>query len=329
MNEVKKVLITGATGLVGSHLLHALIKKNIRVKAIYHQTKPDLQPTENVEWVQADLSDIPSVENMMQDVQQIYHCAGLVSYDPRDRQALFKTNVEGTAHVINAAIQSNIEKIVYVSSVSALGRLREKELVNETMYWTKETSNSEYGRTKFLAEMEVWRGIGEGLNAVIVNPSIILGAGNWNVGSTAIFKKAFDEFPWHTSGVTGIVDVLDLVESMQCLMNSNISEQRFIINAENVLYKDLFTQIAAVFHKRPPFKKVTPLMASLVWRMEFLKSRLSGAKPLLTKETAHTAMAKVFFDNSKFLKKFPAFRYTPISTSIHRICTQLLSEINK
>ncbi|MEO7209822.1 MAG: NAD-dependent epimerase/dehydratase family protein, partial [Chitinophagaceae bacterium] len=146
MNETKKVLITGATGLVGSHLLHSLLQKNIPVKALFHNTKPIETEVENVEWVQADILDISSLENAMQDVLQVYHCAALVSYDPKDKNALFKTNVEGTANVVNAAINSSIEKIVYVSSVSALGRLREKEQVNESMEWTQETSNSEYGR---------------------------------------------------------------------------------------------------------------------------------------------------------------------------------------
>lgn len=329
MNPAKKVLITGATGLVGSHLLHALTQQNIPVLAIYHHAKPVQSERENVEWIQGDILDITSLENAMQDIQQVYHCAALVSYDPKDKRALYKTNVEGTANVINAAINSSIEKIVHVSSVSALGRLRENEQVNESMQWSEETSNSEYGRTKYLAEMEVWRGIGEGLNAAIVNPSLILGAGNWDTGSTAIFKKAYDEFPWYTPGITGVVDVLDLVDAMQLIMQSDISGERFIISGENILFKDLFTEIAAVFHKRPPHKKVTPFIASLVWRMEFLKARLSNTKPMLTRETAHTAMAKVFFDNSKFLKFFPGFRYRRLPSSIQRICEILLKELKK
>lgn len=220
MIDTKKVLITGATGLVGGHLLQSFVQKNIPVRAIYHHTKPQLE-SENIEWVQADILDILSVEEVLDGMQQVYHCAALVSYDPKDKYALYKSNVEGTANIVNAAINSTVEKLVHVSSVSSLGRLRENELVNETMEWTKETSNSEYGRTKYLAEMEVWRGIGEGLNAAIVNPSLILGAGNWSAGSTAIFKKAYSEFPWYTAGATGVVDVLDLVDAMQLIMNSS------------------------------------------------------------------------------------------------------------
>ena len=279
--------------------------------------------------MQADILDITSLEQALDGIHQVYHCAALVSYDPKDKYALFKCNVEGTANVVNAAINSSVEKLVHVSSVSALGRLREKEQVNETMEWTKETSNSEYGHTKYLAEMEVWRGIGEGLNAAIVNPSLILGAGNWDAGSTAVFKKAYAEFPWFTPGATGVVDVLDLVDAMQLIMNSTVSEERFIISAENIFYKDLFTQIAAAFHKRPPHKKVTPFITSLVWRIEMFKSRLSHEKPLLTRETAHTAMAKVYFDNSKFLKFFPAFQYRHVPSSIQRICDSLSMDFKK
>jgi nucleoside-diphosphate-sugar epimerase len=191
------------------------------------------------------------------------------------------------------------------------------------MNWTEETSNSEYGKTKFLAEMEVWRGIGEGLNAVIVNPTIILGNGDWNKGSSSVFKSAYNEFPWYTEGTTGFVDVLDVVEAMIQLMNSNIVAQRFILSAETSTYKDLFTLIANAFNKKPPSKLVTPFIAAVVWRLEAFKAKFSGKQPLLTKETAKTAQAKVSFNNQKLLQYLPSFSYTSLPTSIQRICKEL------
>ena len=191
------------------------------------------------------------------------------------------------------------------------------------MQWTEETSNSEYGRSKFLAEMDVWRGIGEGLNAVIINPSIILGAGDWNNGSTQLFKSAYHEFPWYTEGISGFVDVLDVVHAMKILMSGKSSGERFIISGDNKSYKDIFTNIALEFNKKPPFKKVTPFIASIVWRMEAIKALITGKNPLLTKETAITAQAKVNFDNSKFTYYAVNFEYTPIENTIKRVCEEL------
>jgi dihydroflavonol-4-reductase len=171
--------------------------------------------------------------------------------------------------------------------------------------------------------MEVWRGIGEGLDAVIVNPTIILGAGDWENGSSGLFKSAYDEFPWYTEGTGGFVDVLDLVKAMILLMESSFSSERFILSGYNMSYRDVFTQMANNFKKKPPHKKVTPLLASIVWRLEAFKSRFTGKDPLLTKETARTAAAKVRFDNNKLKLFFPHFEYTPVEHSIKRICGEL------
>ncbi|BAV09920.1 Nucleoside-diphosphate-sugar epimerase [Filimonas lacunae] len=317
------ILVTGATGLVGSHLIQSLLQQQQPIRATYRSAIPSFTGAEKVEWVQADILDIISLEQAMQGVKQVYHCAAIVSFHPKQKETLQHTNVNGTENVVNACLLYHVEKLLFVSSVAALGRIREKETINETMYWTPETSNSEYGKTKYLAEMEVWRGIGEGLNAVIVNPVIILGAGDWEKGSSELFKTAYKEFPWYTEGVTGFVDVADVVKAMVGLMNSNISGERFIISAENITYRQLFTSMAQCFGKRPPHRNVTPLIAAIVWRLEAVKGMLSGKAPLLTKETAHTAQAKVYFDNSKLLKFLPDFRYKALSSSITDICGEL------
>jgi nucleoside-diphosphate-sugar epimerase len=171
--------------------------------------------------------------------------------------------------------------------------------------------------------MEVWRGIGEGLNAVIVNPVIILGEGDWSKGSSGIFKTAFNEFPWYTDGVTGFVDVQDVIKAMIDLMNSEISSERFIISEGNYSYKHIFSTIAKYFNKKPPHKKATKFMSQVVWRIEGIKSFISGARPLLTKETATSAQSVVHFNNEKLLKFFPHFRYTPIEETIKRVCKEL------
>jgi nucleoside-diphosphate-sugar epimerase len=176
--------------------------------------------------------------------------------------------------------------------------------------------------------MEVWRGAAEGLPSVIVNPTIILGESDWTKGSTEIFKTIHDEFPWYTEGVSGFVDVKDVTKAMILLMETNITGERFILNGDNIPYKTLFDEIANSFDKKAPHKKVTPFIAELVWRYEGIKGKLTGIDPLLTKETAKTAQAKVYFDNSKLKKNFPEFYYTPINETVKRICNYLKAKHN-
>lgn len=316
------VLVTGSSGLVGSHLISFLLNEGEKVRAMYHSNHPEIAH-QNLEWFKGDILDVLDLEDAMKDVVQVYHCAAIVSFNPKDKELLYKTNVEGTANVVNACLDGGIEKLLYVSSVAALGRTREDKPIDETMTWSEATGNSEYGKTKYLAEMEVWRGIGEGLNAVIINPTIILGAADWNKGSTGIFKSVYNEFPWFTNGISGFVDVADVVKAMVLIMNSNIVAQRFIVNGDNVSYKDLFTMIANAFGKKPPTKKVTKTIAEIVWRVEAIKGFITRKKPLLTKETAHTAQLKVHFNNSKLLKALPSLQYTPLNISVNRICLEL------
>jgi dihydroflavonol-4-reductase len=322
------ILVTGATGLVGAHLIQALTSGGKPVKALYRKAIPQIPGADLVQWVQADILDVVALEAAMEGVTHVYHCAAIVSFSPKQKAALHKTNIEGTANVVNACLQAGVQKLLFVSSVAALGRIRESGMVDESMNWSEETSNSEYGKTKFLAEMEVWRGIGEGLQAVMINPVIILGAGDWNKGSSEIFQSAYNEFPWYTSGMSGFVDVVDVVRAAIVLMEAPVSAQRFIISGENRYYRDIFTMIAKGFGKKPPHRKVTPLLAEIVWRLEAIKGLITGKDPLLTKETARTAQAVVRFDNSKLLKQFPNFQYTALEESIQRICGELAKKHN-
>lgn len=322
------ILVTGAAGLVGSHLLKQLVANGKKVRALYRSSVPVIEGTEGVEWVRGDILDVISMAEAMVGVKQVYHCAAMVSFNPRKKAILHHTNIEGTANVVNACLNEDVDKLLFVSSVAALGRIREDKPINETMNWSEETSNSEYGKSKYFAEIEVWRGIGEGLNAVIVNPVIILGAGDWTSGSSGLFKSAYDEFPWYTEGTGGFVDVMDVVKAMMLLMDSNISAERFILSAENLSYREVFTQMAKNFGKKPPHRRVRPLLASIVWRLEAVKAMFSGKDPILTKETARTAAAKVQFDNQKFKLFFLNFQYTPIHVSLQRICKELVKKHN-
>ncbi len=317
------IFVTGATGLVGSHLLQELIKQGKQVKALYRNVIPEIPVKEKIHWVRGDVLDVMALEEYMEGVDVVYHCAAIVSFNPKTRGEMFKVNVEGTINVVNACLAAGVKKLCYVSSVAALGRIRNHQEVDETMNWSEETSNSNYGKSKHLAEVEVWRGISEGLNAVIVNPVIILGAGDWGKGSSAIFKSAYDEFPWYTNGISGFVDVVDVVKAMIQLMENNISGQRFILSEGNHSYKEVFNLIAQAFGKKPPHKEVTPFLASVVWRLEKIKSVFTGKSPLLTRETAQTAQTVVRFNNTKLNKFIPQFSYTPLRDTIKRVCGEI------
>lgn len=310
---------------MGTHLIMELNRQGIKPRALYRSRIPEAVQ-DKAEWINCDILDVTGLEDAMNKVKQVYHVAGFVSFNPRHRGTMHKINIEGTANIVNACIDAEVEKLVHVSSVAALGRIRLDGPINERMQWTEETSNSEYGKTKYLGEMEVWRGIAEGLNAAIVNPTIIMGEhGDWTKGSMNIFRNIYNGFKWYTTGSTGFVDADDVVRAMIILMNSDVSSERYILSAENMTYQNLFNLIADAFGVKRPYAKVSPLIAEMVWRIEKLKSIFTGSDPLITRESAKTGMAAVTFDNSKFLKAFPEFKYQSINDSVQRICHAIKS----
>lgn len=317
------IFVTGASGLVGSHLIQSLLSKGKKVRALYRQAVPVFAGSEECEWIQGDILDPIGLIAALEGVDYVYHCAAIVSFAPGVAAKMLQSNVDGTANVVNACLVQKIKKLIFVSSVAALGRIRENEAIDESMHWTPATSNSVYGQSKYLAELEVWRAMEEGLPMAIVNPVIILGAGDWNNGSSGIFKSAYNEFPWYTGGMSGFVDVLDVVDAMQILMESNVVGQRYVLSAENIHYRDIFNAIANAFNKKQPHKKVTPFLAGIVWRLEAIKGMITGKTPLLTKETAATAQAIVRFNNQKFLNAFPDFKYRKVEDTIIRVAKEL------
>lgn len=317
--ERKAILVTGGTGLLGGYLLKRLLSDGEKVLALRRSQPPEtLSPDEQsrIEWVEGSILDISVLDEVMARTRRVYHCAGLVSFNPAQARNMWKTNVEGTANVVNAAVRHGVEKLVHVSSVSALGRKRNHQTVNENAKWDDESNLSAYGLTKYMAEMEVWRGVAEGLQAVIVNPSIILGCGDWHKGSSAMFRNAYEEFKWYTDGTTGLVDARDVAEVMVRLMASPLHSERFIVSAENWPYRKVFEEMAGVFGKKPPRMRASPWMGALVWRWEKAKGWFSGKEPLLTRETAETAQMHVAYDNSKLLSHLPGFRFRPLEQTI-------------
>ena len=325
------VFVTGGTGLLGGYLLRELVQKGEKVKALYRQHYPFLlnqQEINSIEWVKGDILDTFLLHQICSEAEEVYHCAGMVSFNPARKYEMLNINVTGTANVVNACIAGGVKKLLHVSSVSALGRKRNNVIVTEEAKWTEENNLSNYGKSKYLSELEVWRGISEGLDAVIVNPTIILGVGNWDDSSAATFKNAWKEFPWYSEGISGFVDATDVAMIMYQLMKSDISAERFIISAENLSFRQIFTMMSENFKKKPPKWRVRPFITSLVWRWEKMKSMFTKQDPLLTKETAETALMKIYFDNGKLKKHLPGFSFKPLDQSIAESCHEYLLRLN-
>ena len=321
---MNKVLVTGGTGFIGAYIIKELVEKSYHVRAIRRSNKlpffisPDI--LNKVEWLTGDVLDVISLNEAMQGVDAVIHSAALVSFDKKERKQMYNTNVDGTANVVNLALENGIKKLVHISSISALGRTATGEKVDEEKKWLNSKLNSHYGISKNKAEMEVWRGMGEGLDAVIINPSTVLGFGNWHDSSCAIFKNSYKGFPWYTKGVNGFVAVEDVAKIAVLLMESNITEERFIINHENWEFRKLFDVIADGFKKKHPKWEATPFLSSIAWRIEKIKSSLKNAKPLLTKETARIALSKTYWQNDKILKALPGFSFMPLEHCITKAC---------
>ena len=323
------ILVTGGSGLVGQHLLSALTEAGHRVRAIcrnpIHTYYTPIQ-NQQVEWMYGDILDISFLEDAFDDIDIVYHCAALVSYDPQDADALMQTNVNGTANIVNACLDAQVKTLCYVSSIAAIGEPKAEELRSEQCEWKASQSLSNYARSKHAAEMEVWRGVAEGLDAIIVNPGIILGEGDKNQSSTRLFTWVEKEFPYYTQGSTAWVDVKDVVKIMMLLMEKQIVNERFILSAGDFSYQDIFSRIAKILQKKPPYKKAGPTLSAFVWRWQWLRQKLGGPKAMVTRETARSAQESKQYDNQKLLSHLPDFQYTRIDESLQRIIHYLRTQ---
>ncbi|MET0635595.1 MAG: NAD-dependent epimerase/dehydratase family protein [Chitinophagaceae bacterium] len=327
----KNILVTGGTGFLGSYILKELREKNYSVRALRRGNQlPAHLPAsafDGVEWVSGDILDVLSLEDAMEGMDTVIHSAAVVSFDARERRQMMQVNVDGTANVANMAMEAGISRFVYISSVAALGRTAYGESVSEEKKWEESKLNTHYAISKHKAEMEIWRAIGEGLDAVILNPSTILGYGDWHTGSSSLFRNIYNEFPWYSPGLNGFVDVEDVARAAVQLMESGITEERFIINGDNWTFRQLFETMADHLHKKRPARQTTPLLAGIAWRLEKIKSLFSNKKPLLTRETARIALSNTRFQNDKLLKALPGFSFTPIEESIRKASEKYLANL--
>ena len=336
------ILVTGGTGLVGSHLLYKLVSNGKSVRATYRREKTlkrvahvfsyFSEDSENlfnkIEWVEADINNIPRLEIAFKDVSHVYHCAAFVSFEPDKYHQLRKINIEGTANIVNLCISHSIEKLCYVSSIAAIGHNENPEkLIDEQTAWNPETDNSVYAITKYGAELEVWRGTQEGVDAVVVNPGIILGAGYWKGGSSGnLFRQIHKGMRYYVNGVVGYVDVFDVINSMIELMESNIKNERFILVSENLSFKDFQYKVAKALNVQPPKKEAKLWLLALAWRLDWLKQKLLGTRRNLSKQTAKSAVSITKYDNSK-LKNALNFEFKSIDKSIEEVSNLYLKDL--
>lgn len=334
------ILVTGATGLVGTHLLVELIKQNDTVRALYRSnTKKESAkkvfsfyfPEEKkhlfdqIDWVQADLNDIPKLTEAFEGVTHVYHCAAKISFNPSHYKELRKVNIEGTANIVNLCIIKKVKKLCYISSIATLGKNLLNTPIDEKAEWNPETTNSVYAITKYGAEMEVWRGVQEGLNAVIVNPGIIIGPGFFNTGSGYLFKRIHAGMSYYTTGITGFVAIQDVIAIIHQLMNGNYTNQRYILVGENLSYKNAFTKIAEALHKTPPKKKASPFLMKIAYYAQGISYIFFRTNRSIFKSSIRSAFSTTHYENDK-VKKELMHTFYPIEKSIQETATYFLNE---
>ena len=329
--------VTGATGLVGAHLLYDLLQKGYHVRALARRQSnvQQVQKTfglyagdadalfRKIEWTDGELPDFHSMSDAIDGCTQAYHGAAVVSFSRKDRAEMMRVNVGGTANIVNVCIEKKIP-LCHVSSIGALGRSESGGLITENDLWQTAEGRSAYAYSKHKSEMEVWRGVAEGLQAVIVNPAVILGPGDWTKGSLKFFPQAFKGMRFHTSGATAFVDVRDVSCCMIQLMEQERFGERYIVAAGDLSYRELFNLIADGFKVKRPDIAVRPWMLNAAWRLSWIAGKLTGKEPSLTKETAHSAFQEILFSNEK-IRKTLGYNFISLEKCIEDCCRYFLN----
>lgn len=338
------ILVTGGTGLVGAHLLYELTSSGHRVKAlrrpqsntewvrkIFSYYSPEADGLfSQIEWVEGDILDYLSLEEALKGITSIFHCAAIVSFHGDDHDIMLNNNVKGTGNLIDAAIHNGVKRFCHVSSIAALGKTQDGSKITEETYWTPSKRKSGYSLSKFFSEMEVWRGIEEGLDAVIVNPSIIMGPGNWEIGSPKLFQSIWKGLNYYTKGISGFVDVRDVVSAMILLMDETrfeqVKNQRFILNAGNLSYQDFFNKIADGLNKPRPRSFASDIKLHIAWRMAKAGSFFTGKPPVITREAVSGTNQKNQYSGEKITRTI-GFEYRSLDSSIGDIAEIFLKDM--
>jgi nucleoside-diphosphate-sugar epimerase len=322
------ILVTGASGIVGHFVVKSLVEAGYQIRAIKRENSKIERLTpwnEHIEWVTADILDLPALEKAFEGIDRIVHCAALVSFHKGDKEGMMRVNVDGTANMVNLALKCNIKKFVHVSSVAALGRKPGIDTIDENIKWEASENNSNYGESKYLGELEVWRAQEEGLNTAIVNPSIVLGPGDWENSSMQLFKYVWQERAFYPDGEMNYIDVRDVVNIIKELLFNEISSERFVLNAGKSYYKDTFKLISKYFDKPAPKIKVTYTLLTFAYILDTIKSRLLRQKAILTRESMRLSKMNYFYSNQK-VKETLNYEFKSLEESIKWTCQEILKE---
>ncbi len=334
------ILVTGGTGLVGSHLLYDLCGREDRIIATkrpdsntaavrkifgYYSPEADADALfSKINWVDADLLDIPSLEKALANITVVYHCAALISFDPKDEKALRNINIQGTANIVNLCIAYKVQKLCFVSSVAALGPGNKNGVVNEQSKWNPEENHNDYAISKYGAEIEVWRGSQEGLNAIIVNPGVIIGPGFWDNGSGELFSRIDKGLSYHFPKVSGFVAVQDVVRAMTLLTNSEIKNEQFTLVSENLSFENVLKATATYLHKPKPDKQLKKWMIALGWVFQKIGG-LFGMRQQITRDSINGLFEKTYYDSSK-IKSAIGFKFQPVDETLKKTADIYLKE---
>lgn len=326
------ILLTGGTGLLGSHIAYELVSKGEKIRALkrkgsstaltekifrFYNSAPQ-SLLDKIEWVEGDVLDLGSIEDALEGITHIYHSAALVSFNPKEKEKMLQVNIEGTANVVNLAMHAGVKKVCHISSIATLGFTIDDKLIDEDVWWKNDPSNSWYAISKYGAEREVWRASEEGMDVVVLNPSFILGPGDEKRTSTEVFGAMKKGNSWYTLGENGYVDVRDVAAAAVKLMESEIKNERFVLSAVNLTYRDFFDKILVAFGKPKTKRRAGWLSLALGWRGEKLLTILNGENPRVTKETAITALQVNRYDGTRITKRID-FNYRNVDSSIAEI----------
>lgn len=344
------VLVTGATGLVGTHLLIILLQEQQTVRALYrtatkrehtrqffldHYPRMEQEQLstisalfDSIEWVQTSIDNIPELQEAFDGVTQVYHCAAMISFDPKKYKTLRKTNIKGTATIVNLCIQHHVQKLCYVSTIAILNETPGKVLLDETSPWNPEARNSVYGITKYGAEIEVWRASQEGVPVVIVNPGVIIGSGFYTSGSGSIFAKTYAGNPYYSAGGSGFVSVTDVVQIMIQLMKSPIVNERFVLVAENLEYKTVLTQVAKAMNVKAPRREASLFLMQCLRVVEYVGYFLFRSKVRMTKAAIKSLTTRSAYDNTKIVQALD-YTFEPMAQVLEKTAEDFLQTQQK
>jgi len=332
------IVVTGATGFLGAHILQLAVEKYGKVRAIarpgsdfsfvkrvFMRYAGDVSLLDKVEWVQGDILDYFSLEQAFEGAGTVIHCAATVSFWKKRRAEMYRVNADGTANVVNAALHCGVKDLLFVSSIAALGRADLSEPVSEKTPWKNSPENSWYAVSKNAAEREVWRGSEEGLNVLVVNPGVILGYADWERSSGRIFKTVAGGLPFYTGGSNGFVDVRDVAAALFALYDAGIRAEKFVLVAETRSFKDLLNDIASALQVKAPARSISAGWLRIMARFSEWFAYISGREPAITPEVARTSSQKSSYDNRKIQEKI-GFRFTPLSDTIQHTAALYLEE---